>query len=171
LREKALGGVDADYAEAEAVAEHFEGVLELVFAQQASVDEDVGEAVADGAMDENGGNCGIDTAAQRANDAAIPYFGANCFGGFLDESGAAPFLFGFADAEEEIAEDFGAAIGVADLGMKFDGINFAVRIFDGRNRVMRSATVRKPGGRPTTWSPWLFQMRSESGNSAKSSDL
>src|SRR5260370_36143554 len=65
LGEKALGGVDADHAQAETVAQHFQRVFELVFAQQAGVDEDVGEAVADGAVDEHGGNGG--TATPRGN--------------------------------------------------------------------------------------------------------
>jgi hypothetical protein len=146
LREETLGSVDADDAKAEAVAEHFERVFEFIFAEQAGVDEDIGEAVADGAMHEHSGDGGIDAPAERADYAAVPYFGSNRFGGFLDEGRATPFLFGLADAKEKIAENFRAAIGVADFGMEFDGINLAVGIFDGRDGVLRAPDGSKAWG-------------------------
>src|SRR5260370_12692718 len=121
-----MRSIDSDDAQAETVAQHFERVLEFVFAQQTGVDEDVGEAVTSGAMHQQGGKCGIDTAAEGADDAAVPYLRSNGFGGFLDESGATPLFFRFADAKQKIAKNFRAAIGVAHFGMKLDGVDFAL---------------------------------------------
>src|SRR5207245_7078717 len=79
-------------------------------------------------MHQDSSDCGVDAAAQGANHTAVPYFRSNGSGGFFDEGRAAPLFFGFANAEEKIAEDFGAPVGVADLGMELDGVNFAVGI-------------------------------------------
>src|SRR5712671_352716 len=90
-------------------------------------------------MHEDSSDCGVYAAAQGANHTAVPYFRSNGSGGFFDEGRAAPLFFGFANAEEKIAEDFGAPVGVADLGMELDGVNFAVRIFDGSDGAVRAA--------------------------------
>src|SRR6266404_4718319 len=90
-------------------------------------------------MHEDGSDCGVDAAAQGANHPAVPYFRSNRSGGFFDEGRAAPLFFRFANAEEKIAEDFGAPVGVADLGMKLDGVNFAVGIFDCRDGAVCAA--------------------------------
>jgi len=60
-----------------------------------------------------------------------PTFWRIALDGFFDEGGAVPFGFGFADFEQEIAKDFRAAIGVIHFGMKFDGVNLALHVFDG----------------------------------------
>jgi hypothetical protein len=78
----------------------------------------------------------------------IPYFRSNRFGGFFDEGCAAPLFFGFADAEKKIAKNFGAAVGVAHFGVKLDGVNFAMRIFNGGNRVLRAPYGAKSGRQP-----------------------
>src|ERR1700682_272162 len=68
-------------------------------------------------------------------------FGTNGFGSFFDEGGAAPFRFGLADAKEKFSKDFRAAIGVFHLGVKFNSVNFALRVFDSGDSVFRT-----PGG-------------------------
>src|SRR6266404_1661150 len=90
-------------------------------------------------MHEDGSDCGVDAAAQGANHPAVPCFRSNGSGGFFDEGRAAPLFFRLANAEEKIAKDFGAPVGVADLGMELDGINLAMGIFDCGNSDVRAA--------------------------------
>src|SRR5258706_8971724 len=90
-------------------------------------------------MHQDGGYRGIDAAAEGANHATVPYFRSNGSGGFFDEGRAAPLFFRFANTEEKIAKDFGAPVGVADLGMELDGVNLAVWIFDGGDGAVRAA--------------------------------
>ncbi len=56
------------------------------------------------------------------------------------------FGLGFANAEEEIAEEFGAAFRVIHLDVKLHGVNFTVRIFERRDGVVGVA-----GGVKTGW--------------------
>ena len=99
-------------SKAETVAQHFQRVGKFVFPEHAGVDEDVREPVAHGAMDQDCGYRGVHSPAQSADGPLVADFFSNGCGGFFDEGRAAPFGFGFADAEEEIAEEFGAAFGV-----------------------------------------------------------
>src|SRR6266478_713621 len=99
-------------------------------------------------MHQDGGYRGIDAAAEGANHAAIPYFRSNGRGGFFDEGRATPLFFGFANAEEKIAEDFRAAIGMADFRMELHGVNFAVRILDGGDSAVRAANGAEAGWQP-----------------------
>src|SRR5438477_1139635 len=99
LVQEAIRGIHADDMQSQTIAEHFEGVLELVLAKHASVHKDVDQPVADGAMDQDCGYGGIHAATQRTDGLAWADFLADGLGGFLDESGATPFGLGFADAE------------------------------------------------------------------------
>src|SRR3981081_4700649 len=96
-------------------------------------------------MHEDSSDCGVDAAAEGANHTAIPYFRSNGSGGFFDEGRATPLFFGFTNAKEKIAEDFCAAIGVADLRVKLDGVDFAVRIFDGGDGAVCAAYGAEAG--------------------------
>src|SRR5882762_7672931 len=99
-------------------------------------------------MHQDGGYRGIDAAAEGANHPAIPYFRSNGSGGFFDEGRATPLFFGFANTKEKIAEDLCTAIRVADLRVKLDGVNFAVRIFDGGDGAVRAANGAEAGWQP-----------------------
>src|SRR5882762_10616372 len=96
-------------------------------------------------MHEDGSDCGVDAAAQGANHPAVPCSRSNGSGGFFDEGRATPLFFGFANAEEKIAEDFCASVRMADLRMKLDGVNFAVRIFDGGDGAVCAADGAEAG--------------------------
>ena len=65
--EEVVGGVDGDQSDAGGGDEVVLDLLDLAFAQQAVVDEHAGELVADGLVDEGGGDCGVDTAGQAAD--------------------------------------------------------------------------------------------------------
>ena len=74
---KAVAGVDGDEVQAELFAQVLLDFEELVLAQHAVVDEDAGEAIADGAMHEDGGDGGIDSAGKRADGVALADFFAD----------------------------------------------------------------------------------------------
>src|SRR5712671_1787309 len=96
-------------------------------------------------MHQDGSDSGIDAATEGANHPAIPRFRSNGSGGFFDEGGATPLFFRFANAKEKIAEDLCAAVGMADFRMKLDGVNFAVRIFDGGDGAVCAADGAEAG--------------------------
>ncbi len=99
---------------------------EFVFAEDAVVDEDAGEAVADGAVDENGGDGGVDSAGEGADGVAgFADFFADGVDGGLDEVFGGPVGFGFADVEEEVLDERGAVLGVMDFGVELDGPDIA----------------------------------------------
>ena len=70
VAEELLGGIDADDVESEdaVVVEH---LLELVLAQHAVVDEDAGEALSDGFVEQYGGNAGVYAAGESEDDAVV----------------------------------------------------------------------------------------------------
>ena len=70
-REEALLGVDVDERHLEVVAEGLDDLLGLVLAQQAVVDEDAGQLVADRLVDEQRGDRGVDAAREGADDALV----------------------------------------------------------------------------------------------------
>ncbi len=63
LREKAVGGVDADDVKAKTLAVHRERVFEFVFSKEASIHEDVGEAIAHCFVNKHGGDRRVHTTA------------------------------------------------------------------------------------------------------------
>ena len=87
----------------DAIAKEIERFLVFVEAEHAGVDEDVGEAIADGAMNEGGGHGGIHAAAQGAEGAGVADLAADGGDGFVNEAGAAPIFCGAANFEDEIA--------------------------------------------------------------------
>ncbi len=86
--EEAFLRVDADDVEAEAFAEQAQSFFELVAAQEAGIDEDVDEAVAHGAVNERGGDGGIDSSAEGADGAGAFGLLADGIDGGGDEAGA-----------------------------------------------------------------------------------
>ena len=71
-REEAVGGVDVDERDVEVALERLDDLGRLVLAQQAVVDEDAGELVADRLVDEQRRDRRVDAAGERAEDALLP---------------------------------------------------------------------------------------------------
>ena len=65
--------------------ERLDDALRLFAAEQAVVDEDAGELVADRAVHERGGDGGVDAAGERADDAAVADLLADADDGVGDE--------------------------------------------------------------------------------------
>jgi len=118
---KALAGIDGDEVEFEVVAEGLLDFGELVFAEDAVVDEDACEVVAEGLGDEDGGDGGVDSARKGADGVTIADLLFDAGDGGLDEMLRGPVGGGVADVEDEIAQHLGPARGVVDLRMELDG--------------------------------------------------
>ena len=115
--EELLGSVHADNVEAEAlvVAHH---VAELVLAQHAVVNEDTGEAVADGAVEEHGGHGTVHAARETEDYAVVAKLGFKFIDCCLHERGGAPVLSAAADAYHEVAQQEAALQAVEHLGVE-----------------------------------------------------
>ena len=95
-------------------------LLELVLAQQARVDEDAIEVVADGLVEQHGGHRRIDTARETQHHAVVAQPLAQLAHGRLDEALRGPRLRASADAHDEVAEQLRAVGRVVDLGVELD---------------------------------------------------
>src|SRR5258706_6326931 len=71
--QEALPRVDEQHLEAHPLGEALAYLGRLVLAQQAVVDEDTREAIADGLVDEKGGHGGVDTPGKRADHPAAAH--------------------------------------------------------------------------------------------------
>ncbi len=119
----------------------------LVGAQHAVVDEHAGEPPADGAIDDGGRHGGIDAAGERADDARLPQLGPDALDLLVDEVLHRPRRRGVADAEEEVAVDGRALIGVCDLGVELDAEAAARPVTKGGHRRVRArGQDLEPGG-------------------------
>src|SRR5258707_13947316 len=108
------------------VAESFLNFLKFVFAEYAVVYEDAGKAriaffVAQGAIDEDGRNGGIDAAREGADGASGADLLFDLGDGGVDEVLRRPCGFCAADLENEVAQDFCAVPCVVNFRMKLDG--------------------------------------------------
>ena len=93
-------------------------LLGLVEAHDAVVDEDAGQPIADGAMDEERRDGRVDAAAQAAHHSPVADLRADALGRLLDERRHRPVAGAAADVVGEVAQDVEAAIGVRDLGVE-----------------------------------------------------
>ncbi len=102
-------------------------LLEFVLAQHAVVDEDAGETVADGTVEQDGSHRRIDTAGETEDDAVVAQLLFEFCHGGVDKRGSTPLLTGAADVDHEILQQQRALQGVKHLGMELDGPNgFAI---------------------------------------------
>ena len=125
-----LGRVDPDDVEVELGPEHLHQAVVLAFAEEAVVDEDAGQALAHGPVDDQGGDERIDAAAQAAENAPAAG-GLADFGGFsFDERAHVPIGNQAGDFEEKIGQDLEAFLRVDDFGMELDAVEIALRILD-----------------------------------------
>ena len=93
---------------------------ELVLAQQARVDEDAVEVLADGPMQQHGRHRRIHSARKRQHDLVVAQLFAQLPHGGLDETLRGPRLLAAADADDEILQQLRAVGRVVDLRMELD---------------------------------------------------
>ena len=116
--QKLVGGVHVHQVQVVMLPEQVQDFLGLVFAQQAVVHEDAGEAVADGPVHQDGGDRRVHPAGQGADDPPVAHLPPDGRSGGLDEGLHGPQGRQLTDAEEKVAEDHLAPGGVVHLGVK-----------------------------------------------------
>ena len=117
-RRKVVGGVHVQQVQVVMVPEEVQDFFGLIFAQQAVVHEDAGEAVADGPVHQDGGDGRVHPAGEGADDPPVAHLLPDILSGGLDEGLHGPQGRQLTDAEEKVAEDHLAPGGVVHLGMK-----------------------------------------------------
>ena len=113
-------------------AENLAHDFRLAPAQHAVIDENAGELVADGLVNQRRRDARIHTAAQAQNDLFLADLGANLLDGLFDVIPHRPLLAAAANLVDKIGDDFPAARRVDDFGMKLEAEKFPGAIFDRR---------------------------------------
>ena len=121
--QKSLAGVNAQYLQAQALAEVGENRLEFILPQKTVVDKDTDKPVADGTVDQKRRHGGINAAAEAANGLFITYLARNCADRRLDEGRHRPIAPAAANPCEKVFQDLCAVMGVNHFGMKLKAPN------------------------------------------------
>ena len=103
--------------------ERGEGLLHLellVLAHDPGVHEHAGELLADGLVQQQGGDAGVHPAGQPQHHPAVAHLGADVLEFLLDEVARVPVQLHVAGVQE-VAQDGGAVGGVGHLRMELDG--------------------------------------------------
>jgi hypothetical protein len=103
------------------VAEHGDDLFRLAQPQKAVIDEDAGELVADGFVDQDGGDRAVDPAGQAADDLGVADLVADLADGFLAVGAHRPVALEPGQADEVFVE-LRALGGVVDLGVELHGV-------------------------------------------------
>ncbi|MNK45244.1 hypothetical protein D3C87_639980 [compost metagenome] len=126
LAHELRGGIDVNDLHAHVFGEGLHDLLAFVQAQEAVVDEDAGELVADGLVDQRGGNRRVHAAGQAQDDFVGADLLADAGDGFGDVVGHVPVARAFADFVHEAGQHGLALNGVRDFGVELDGVEAAV---------------------------------------------
>ena len=121
----------------EVVAEGLDDLGGLVLAQQAVVDEDARQLVADRLVDEERGDRGVDAAGERAEHALVPDLRADPLDLLLDHRGRRPRRRRVGDRVEEVLQQVVPVRRVHDLGVELDAVEPPLRVLEGRDRRRR----------------------------------
>ncbi|MDT4821147.1 hypothetical protein FQZ97_543100 [compost metagenome] len=133
-----LGGrVDVDDLHAHVLGEGLHNLLAFIQAQQAVVDEHAGELVADGLVDQRGGNRRIDAARQAQDHLFVADLFADARDGFGHVVGHVPVAFAAADFVHEAGQHGLALDGVRDFGVELHGVELAVFVGHAGDRAGR----------------------------------
>ena len=120
IGEELLAGIDTNDIQTQtAVVVHHLG--ELVLTQHAMIDEDTGEAVANGAVQQYGSDRAVDTSGEAQDDTIVAQLCLQFGNGAIDKRGGTPLLLAAADVNDEILKELLALKGVEHLGVELDG--------------------------------------------------
>ncbi len=125
IREEAVCGVGPDEADREEMTEHVADLVALTLAQESVIHEDAGEPFADSPVDQGRNDGGIHSAGEGEEDGAgvsdrLPDLPDSGFrkGAHGPAPGAA------AEAEQEVADQHAAFLGMRNLRMELDAADF-----------------------------------------------
>ena len=128
--QKLLGGIHCFHPDAELSGEKFFHRRRFVGAEESVVYKDAGEAVANGFVEQDGGDGGIHAAAEAEDHAAFADLLADFAAGAVDERFHRPVRCAAADAVDEVGDDFLAAWRVDDLGVELQPVDVALGVAD-----------------------------------------
>ena len=132
LTEEGLRSVDDAEVDLELAAEHLLDLGAFVETEQAVVDEDAGQLLANGALDEGRGHGGIDAAGEAEDNLGLAHLLADFANRRLDVVVHLPGRLGGTDAEQEVAEDIDTALGVGHFRVELDSVETTLRVFNHR---------------------------------------
>ena len=136
---EAVLGVDADEVEVVRSFRSEDGLnlVALVLAQQAVVDEDAGQLLADGLGEQHGCDGRVDAARQRAECLARANLGLELCDRRLDEGVHLPVALALADAVDEVVEHLLALLRVHDFRMELRRVETALGVLHRGDRADR----------------------------------
>lgn len=134
-----LLGIDADKVQiVRAVrAEHGFDLVSLVLSEEAVIDEDARQLLADRLREQDRRHGGVDAARKRTERLARSDLLAQSFNRRLDEGRHLPIALAQRDAAHKVFKDLRAVFRVHDLGMELHGIELSCRIFHRRDGAVR----------------------------------
>ena len=109
-------------------------LIALVEPEQAVVDEDARQPIADGAMEQRRDHRGIDAAREREEDVAAADLAPHPLDAVVDDRGRGPARRATADVVHEPAHNTRALAGMGDFGMELHPVEAAVLVGDPRDR-------------------------------------
>ena len=140
------------------LGEHVHHQPAFVEAQQAVVDEDAGEPVADRLVDQRRGDARVDAARQAEDDLVVADLLADPRDRLVDVVAHHPVGLRGADLEDEAVEQLPALQRVRHLRMELHAVEAALLVGHAGDRAARRRAISaKPGGSAVTLSPWLIQ--------------
>ncbi len=162
LAKEQFAFVCVDQRDVVVVAEHLDDFVGFIFAQQAVVNEDAGQLVADGFVDQDRGDGRIDAARQTADHLFVADLLADLSDGFFAVSAHGP-VAAEACKPHEVFVELGALGCVVHLGVELHRIKVASGSAVMANGALGEVPkTSKPGAISATWSPWLIQTCSRS---------
>jgi hypothetical protein len=160
--QEALLGVDADHAHAHVAGEGGHDLIALAEAQQAVVDEDAGELVADGPVQQRGDHGGVDAAGEAEQHLVVADLLAHPRDGVVDDVAGVHRLPQPQISWQKRSMMRSPLAGVRDLRVELHAVESRAprRRCPASGALSVSAMTLKPAGRPSTRSPWLIQTSS-----------
>ncbi len=123
-----------DERDVEVALERLDHLRRLVAAQQAVVDEDADELVADRLVHEQRGDRGVDAARERAEDARAADLGPDALDLLLDHGRGRPGRRSVGDRVEEVLQEVGAVRRVDDLGVELHAVELLLGVLERGDR-------------------------------------
>ena len=134
-----LLGIDADKVQVVRTfrAEHGLDLVALVLSEEAVIDEDARQLLADRLREQDRRHGGVDAARKRTECLARADLLTQSFYRRLDEGRHLPIALAQRDAAHKVFKDLRAVFRVHDLGMELYGIELSCRIFHRRDGAVR----------------------------------
>ena len=114
-----------DNIQTEVVTEHLHHLLAFVQTQQTVIDEDAGQLLTDGAMQQHGHHGGVDTAGETQDHLVTANLLANAGDGIVDDGGRRPQRFTTTDIFDEVLQHARSLTGVRHFRVELHAVETA----------------------------------------------